>query len=426
MDLIGLRIRNIRKIKQLTLKEAAKGIISVPYLANIENGVKVASFETLMHIAKRLEIPEEALLIGNEDLNKELLQELKQIFELLVFSNTKEVEDRLDKIAANVDLLCESPVIELSFYWLQAGFYYKTWEFSKAREIERTYLNSNEKRVVDSFPPDLLSYYYYGQAVKHSHATCDYQLAVEYWKKSIDLTDKAAFQVVFQVGLCINYICLNNYEPALKHIECAWNLIKRFPSRDQERITAILYLYGYINFQIGFMTEAKRKFEEVLVFFNMYPEAKTMYYFLVRFKLAEIERVEGNHELFDEKIVCLYEELMAHEASEIGFNNNDYLVITELMVIFAEQGSVLETSNLLAIINKVTEQVMEINFFVTYTETLLLYHQNKQSSYEKKMLDLLKKIDESNDPALIERVKKHASKHFADSTKYKMAYNILA
>ncbi|HHQ0952870.1 TPA: helix-turn-helix domain-containing protein, partial [Listeria innocua] len=150
MDLIGLRIRNIRKLKQLTLKEAAKGIISVPYLANIENGVKVASFETLMHIAKRLEIPEEALLIGNEDLNKELLQELKQIFELLVFSNTKEVEARLNKIAASVDLLCESPVIELSFYWLQAGFYYKIWEFSKARDIEEKYLNSNEKRVVES------------------------------------------------------------------------------------------------------------------------------------------------------------------------------------------------------------------------------------------------------------------------------------
>ncbi|EAE4195905.1 XRE family transcriptional regulator, partial [Listeria monocytogenes] len=43
MNLIGLRIKNIRKEKQLTLKDVAQGIISVPYLANIENGIKVAS-----------------------------------------------------------------------------------------------------------------------------------------------------------------------------------------------------------------------------------------------------------------------------------------------------------------------------------------------------------------------------------------------
>ncbi|EAG4424193.1 XRE family transcriptional regulator, partial [Listeria monocytogenes] len=62
MNLIGLRIKNIRKEKQLTLKDVAQGIISVPYLANIENGIKVASLETLIHIARRLEIPEEVLL----------------------------------------------------------------------------------------------------------------------------------------------------------------------------------------------------------------------------------------------------------------------------------------------------------------------------------------------------------------------------
>ncbi|HAK1602241.1 TPA: transcriptional regulator, partial [Listeria monocytogenes] len=56
----------------------------------------------------------------------------------------------------------------------------------------------------------------------------------------------------------------------------------------------------------------------------------------------------------------------------------------------------------------------------------LLYQQDEQVSYEKKMIQLLKKINASNDPALIERVKKHASKHFAKSTKYKMAYDILS
>ncbi len=117
---------------------------------------------------------------------------------------------------------------------------------------------------------------------------------------------------------------------------------------------------------------------------------------------------------------------MAYETTNTSFNNNDYLVITELMVIFAEKGFVDEATSLMGLMNKVDERVKELNFFIEYTETLLLYHQNEQVSYEEKMIKLLKKIDDSNDPILIDRVKKHASKHFAKSTKYKMAYDILS
>ncbi|CCQ21643.1 ImmF control region 10 kDa protein [Listeria monocytogenes N53-1] len=94
MNLIGLRIKNIRKEKQLTLKDVAQGIISVPYLANIENGIKVASLETLIHIARRLDIPEEILLMSEDEENRALLKELDEIFELLVCSNLKEIESR--------------------------------------------------------------------------------------------------------------------------------------------------------------------------------------------------------------------------------------------------------------------------------------------------------------------------------------------
>ncbi len=171
MNLIGLRIKNIRKEKQLTLKDVAQGIISVPYLANIENGIKVASLETLIHIARRLEIPEEVLLMSEDEENRALLKELDEIFELLVCSNPKEIESRLKKIDENVELQHESPAVELSFYCLQVAFYYKTWKFSRAEEVEAKYLKNAEKRVENAFPLQLLSYYYYGQAVKHSHAT---------------------------------------------------------------------------------------------------------------------------------------------------------------------------------------------------------------------------------------------------------------
>ncbi|PDJ49205.1 transcriptional regulator, partial [Listeria monocytogenes] len=123
---------------------------------------------------------------------------------------------------------------------------------------------------------------------------------------------------------------------------------------------------------------------------------------------------------------CFNKKLIAYETPNVSFLYYVDLVITELMVIFAEKGFVEEATSLMGLMNKVVERVQELNYFMEYTEILLLYQQDEQVSYEKKMIKLLKKIDASNDPVLIERVKKHASKHFAKSTKYKMAYDILS
>lgn len=424
MSLIGIRIRNIRKEKKLTLKEVSQGIVSVPYLANIENGVKTPSIETLMHLATRLAVPEEILLVNEEEINEEILQEFQGIFSLLVHSKVTEAQERLNMIEANVDLRYEPVATEISFYCLQAGFYYKTWEFSKAEQIERKYLNNNAKRSIEKFPKYLHIYYCYCQAIKHASATCNYKLTREYWEKCIKLSNNPEFDVIFHLNICTFYICDNVYEPALEHAALALELVQSFPSEKQERIISVLYFYGYIYFQIGFMSKAKSNFEQAMTYFPLFPATKTSFYFLIRFKLAEIERIEGNETNFNRLILELHKEIITHKSK--GFINNDFLVITELMVIFAEFGSIQEAKELLEIMNSIDERVMELDFFVEYTETLICYHQNNQSSYEQSMLKLLKKIDASNDPMLIERVKKHASKHFANATKYKLAYDILS
>ncbi|MBC1626431.1 transcriptional regulator, partial [Listeria welshimeri] len=135
---------------------------------------------------------------------------------------------------------------------------------------------------------------------------------------------------------------------------------------------------------------------------------------------------EGNEATFNEDIATLYNEIIRYKKINSTFDNNVYLVITELMVIFAENGFVDQATALKEIMSEVRERVIELDYFIEYTETLLLYHQNQQASYEKNMMDFLKRIDESNDPILINRVKKHASTHFAKETKYKMAYLILS
>ncbi|MBC8830827.1 transcriptional regulator, partial [Escherichia coli] len=85
------------------------------------------------------------------------------------------------------------------------------------------------------------------------------------------------FLTVFHVCICINYICQSIYEPALGHIQQAWDLIK---DEEQERFVSILYFYGYIYFQIGFIGEAKYRFKKAQKYFSKYPEAKKIYYFV--------------------------------------------------------------------------------------------------------------------------------------------------
>ncbi len=45
----------------------------------------------------------------------------------------------------------------------------------------------------------------------------------------------------------------------------------------------------------------------------------------------------------------------------------------------------------MGLMNTVVERVQELNYFMEYTEILLLYQQDEQVSYEKKMIQLLKK-----------------------------------
>ncbi|MBC2090133.1 helix-turn-helix transcriptional regulator [Listeria welshimeri] len=426
MNLIGLRIRNLRKQKGMTLKDVSHGIVSIPYLANIENGVKTASIETLMHLARRLEVPEETLLVNEEETNQIILEEFQAIFKLIVFSNTENVETKLNAIADNINLLQQSPATELGFYSLQACYYYKIWEFSKAEEIEIKYLTNNEKRIQENFPSYLLNYYYYSQAVKHLSVTCDYDLAETYWKKCIETSNDNTLQAVFHINMCICFICQGAYESALKHIKKSWILAKNFSNEEYEFKGTLLYFFGYVYYQIGFLTESKKRFKQAIELFSVYPKFKSRFYFLIRFRLAEIEKSEGNEATFNEDIATLYNEIIRYKKINSTFDNNVYLVITELMVIFAENGFVEQATALKEIMSEVRERVIELDYFIEYTETLLLYHQNQQASYEKNMMDFLKRIDESNDPILINRVKKHASTHFAKETKYKMAYLILS
>ena len=84
-NLLGLRIREIRKLNKLTQEQLAEKIgIEIPSLSNIENGKNYPNSETIEKIAKGLKVEIFELFIFEhlkEPDNKKMLQELVSILE---------------------------------------------------------------------------------------------------------------------------------------------------------------------------------------------------------------------------------------------------------------------------------------------------------------------------------------------------------
>lgn len=78
--MIGQRIKALRKEKKLTQTQLAEGIITKSMLSMIENGKGEASIRSLREIAKRLEVPVQALLVDprEADLQK-IVEEIEYV-----------------------------------------------------------------------------------------------------------------------------------------------------------------------------------------------------------------------------------------------------------------------------------------------------------------------------------------------------------
>ena len=76
MNTLGSHIRNIRKSKNLTIKQLSEiSDISIPFLSDIERDVVNPSVKSLQAIAKGLDTALPELVNFNDELNNRLLQE---------------------------------------------------------------------------------------------------------------------------------------------------------------------------------------------------------------------------------------------------------------------------------------------------------------------------------------------------------------
>lgn len=80
----GMRIKDLRNRKNMTQMQLSDRLnISYRYLSRIENGISVASVELLIEMADYFGVTLDYLLMGKENKNNGLKQQLKNAIEIL-------------------------------------------------------------------------------------------------------------------------------------------------------------------------------------------------------------------------------------------------------------------------------------------------------------------------------------------------------
>ena len=84
MNTLGSHIRNIRKSKNLTIKQLSEiSDISIPFLSDIERDVVNPSVKSLQAIAKGFDITLSELVDFNDELDNRLLRENERLRAML-------------------------------------------------------------------------------------------------------------------------------------------------------------------------------------------------------------------------------------------------------------------------------------------------------------------------------------------------------
>lgn len=424
-QLLGVRIANLRKQKKLSTKKLATGIISISYLSNIETCKKVPSLETLLFLADRLNVSHHQLVfeeVGNSDLETRFMV----IFNCLVRNKMPEAKQKLDEIERNYPIQMESPIAEISYYLLVCIYQLKSWQFNEAQEIREFFIHSFAKLIDKSFLPiELQRYYYFYEGLRLNLVTRYLESITSYQKYLALEHPDAKVNVMVEGYIALNYICLSQYESALKLIDCALDKTKKLPLNQQGNKIQLLYFKGFVYYFIQFYDHAVTSLEAALISLEDYPEMEAEFRLIIHYRLVctlQEMKAESEKETY---LDAFYFSLIAKLQSNRPILKNEYLPIAELFVLFSEKGELEKAELLLVTLNGLEARPQEMDYFIQFGSALCAIHAGNEKAYVEQITQLLKVVHLSNDDSFIQKVKKQASSYFAKQQKYKRSYEIL-
>ncbi|MGY3779571.1 helix-turn-helix domain-containing protein [Isobaculum melis] len=422
IELLGVRIFNLRKRLGMSQKTLAKGIISNPYLSNIEKGNKFPAQETLLFLCNRLNVPQDELFLENKE-NPALAKELETCFTYLVSDSWSKIKNQLAKIKQNYQLEKELPLQELSYYLLSAAYLYKNNFSQEADEITEQYLLAIDKALLNH--QELMpinQYYAYFCAQKAIHQR-ECQLAVLHLEKMLlqpSLNQELLAYLMSDLIFC--YQSFGHYEKALTLIR---ETRLRRSAAQQKIAVKLFYLEGLIFSDIQFYQKAEQSFQIALNLLEGFPEMASDYLLLIYYQQLQILLQRKVFEPASQKMAFIYQLIMEKFTGKQLFSKNEYFVMLALSINYLESNCAEEADHLFELAQAMQEEFPELKNMVAYLQALSELRKGNEADYVQQMTHLLNRLDDSWPSILAKRIKRQTSRYFSQQLKYKQAYMIL-
>ncbi|MCP1161249.1 MULTISPECIES: helix-turn-helix transcriptional regulator [Bacillus] len=196
--LLGNRVREIRKKKNITLKELAEGICSIGKMSYIENGITEPSSEEIELICKKLEISSEDLLPKSESI---FLNEIKLIFHEIENSIELGFYDRAKKHISDLKTNQEihrRDLLELSY--LEALLAFEEEKYIFSMELLENLLTNKPS---NSFEYLTISKAYNLLGIIYNELG-NYNKSINMYQQALDICNnrQLEFKILFNLAIC--------------------------------------------------------------------------------------------------------------------------------------------------------------------------------------------------------------------------------
>jgi len=257
---IGIRIRLLRKEKGLTLKDLSEGIISVPYLSNIEAGKFEPNADILAMLAERLHVPKEYLVNHNTDYN-DGREELENLY-ITAANDLEKVAGVIEELSKDKFRYC-SVYHEVLFKALYCIYLYKTGEYEKATSLNENYLSQFIKEGDDEVLPfnaKLAFLYFWGVSNYYQRKLTS---SLKYFEKLIEILPLSNdFRPNTYYNMAAITYELRRYNESLKLAKKSLEL--HIENHNWVKIGELYNFIGVIYWEIGDLEDANKYLDKSL------------------------------------------------------------------------------------------------------------------------------------------------------------------
>lgn len=256
---LGLKIRNLRKQKGLTLKELAGDRVTAAQISSIENGKCNPSDDLLIYIAQKLDVDVEYFtLTDRERIQKKFQSVIENIDFKLNKENINEVLDKIKVFEENLEFLSDAQK-GYFFYCFAKYFYFKEDYDSSFIDFSKSlvyYLKTNNYDIISDI------YICLGNC---SYFNNKYELAFGYYKNSEELIEKAISfdniaRTYYDLALCA--IALNRYTLSDVYLNKLKEFIKQNDWNNKEQyLPGIEMMQGNVDLKIKDAEDSFKRFE---------------------------------------------------------------------------------------------------------------------------------------------------------------------